>query len=109
MGCHYFNTPFRALKLAHPVAVQASATRVLEETAPLASIVTYEYPARGEMPPVRVSWYDGGLKPPVPHEIRDRPLPEAGVLYIGDNGQHARSESVVGRGLREVRPTCRGR
>ena len=33
MGCHYLNTPFRALKLAHPTRVQASATQVFAETA----------------------------------------------------------------------------
>ena len=36
MGCHYFNTPFRALKLKHPTSIHASATRSLPETAPLA-------------------------------------------------------------------------
>ncbi|MBI5820452.1 MAG: Gfo/Idh/MocA family oxidoreductase [Verrucomicrobia bacterium] len=87
MGCHYFNTPFRALKLEHAVAVQASTTRAFDETAPLAAIVTYDYPARGEMPAVRVVWYDGGLKPPAPHEIKGRPLPDEGVLYIGDKGK----------------------
>ncbi|MCX7826326.1 MAG: Gfo/Idh/MocA family oxidoreductase [Verrucomicrobiae bacterium] len=86
MGCHHFNTPFRALKLRHPISVQAATTRVFDETAPLASIVTYDYPARGEMPPVRVVWYDGGLKPPPPREL-DRPLAAEGVLYIGDEGK----------------------
>ncbi|MCX7887474.1 MAG: Gfo/Idh/MocA family oxidoreductase [Verrucomicrobiae bacterium] len=86
MGCHYLNTPYRALKLEHPVAVEATSTRLFEETAPLASIVTLDYPARGEMPPVRVVWYDGGLKPPRPKEL-NKPLPDEGVLYIGDEGK----------------------
>jgi predicted dehydrogenase len=46
MGCHHLNTPFRALKLKHPTGISASSTRCLKETAPLASIVTYEFPAR---------------------------------------------------------------
>lgn len=87
MGCHYFNTPFRALNLRHPVAVHATSTRVLEESAPLAAIVSYDYPARDGMPPVRVTWYDGGLKPPTPLEIRDRVLPDEGTLYVGDKGK----------------------
>jgi predicted dehydrogenase len=83
MGCHYLNTPFRALKLTHPIRVQASSTKVFAETAPLAAMVTYEFPARGEMPPVRVTWYDGGLKPPALSLFNDRP-PDGGALYFGD-------------------------
>ncbi len=86
MGCHHFNTPFRALNLEHPTAVEATATRVFEETAPLASIVTYDFPARDGMPPTRLVWYDGGLKPPAPPEL-GKPLPDQGVLYLGDEGK----------------------
>jgi predicted dehydrogenase len=87
MGCHHLNTPFRALKLKHPVSVSASSTRVLPETAPLGSIVTYEFPAREGMPPVRIVWYDGGLKPPYFAELEGRPMPAEGTLYVGDEGK----------------------
>ncbi len=97
MGCHYFNTPYRALKLRYPTAVQASCTRTFEESAPLASIVTYDFPAREGMPPVRVVWYDGGLRPPAPPEIGDRPLSgEEGILYIGDDGKMLGAEVLPG-------------
>jgi len=87
MGCHHLNTPYRALKLGDPVAVHATATKVYEETAPLASIVTYDYPARDDMPPVRIVWYDGGLQPPCPKQLEGQPLPAGGgELYIGDEG-----------------------
>jgi hypothetical protein len=86
MGCHFFNTPFRALQLDHPVRIQASSTKVTAETAPLASCVTYDFPARGERPPVRLVWYDGGLQPPPPAGIGDRPMPTDGVLYLGSRG-----------------------
>ncbi len=85
MGCHYFNTPLRTLKLGYPTRVHATSTKVFPESAPLASIVTYDYPAREEMPSVRVIWYDGGLQPPCPPELNGR-LPEGGALYIGDEG-----------------------
>ncbi len=84
MGCHHANTPFRALKLKHPVSVSAVSSKVLAETAPLASMVTYEFPAREGMPPVRVVWYDGGLKPLSPKA--GFPLPDSGEMYIGDEG-----------------------
>ena len=86
MGCHHLNTPYRALKLTHPVSVHASAGKVFEETAPLTSIVTYDYAARGDMPPVRITWYDGGLKPPCPKELEGKELPASGELYIGEEG-----------------------
>jgi predicted dehydrogenase len=87
MGCHYFNTPFRALKLEHPIHIHASSTKLLAETAPLAAIVTYDFPARAGLPPVRMIWYDGGLKPPALAEFEGQPLPEGGALYIGDEGK----------------------
>ena len=41
MGCHHFNHVFKALKLRYPTGISASASMVFEETAPLASIVTF--------------------------------------------------------------------
>jgi hypothetical protein len=87
MGCHHLNTPYRALKLGQPARIHASSTRVLPETAPLGSIVTYDFPARQDLPPCRVVWYDGGLKPPCPPEIAHRPMPDEGTLYVGDEGR----------------------
>jgi predicted dehydrogenase len=87
MGCHHINTPFRALKLKYPTRVSASATKVFEDTAPLGSIVTYDFPAREDMAPVRLVWYDGGLKPPCPPELGGRSLPGSGELYVGDDAK----------------------
>ena len=44
IGCHSMDPVFRALKLGAPLSVQASSTRVNEETFPLGSIVTYQFP-----------------------------------------------------------------
>jgi predicted dehydrogenase len=94
MGCHFFNTPRRALKLGQPDAVSATSSRLMGETWPLASIVTWEYPAREGMPPVRVIWYDGGLRPARPTELEaGRELPTDGVLYIGTRGKMMASSS----------------
>lgn len=88
MGCHHLNTVYKALELSYPTQVEASAAPAptLGETAPLASIVTYDFPARGEKPPVRIVWYDGGLKPPAPSALGEVRLPADGELYIGDEG-----------------------
>ncbi|MHC4649011.1 MAG: hypothetical protein ACYTBJ_26455 [Planctomycetota bacterium] len=88
MGCHSFDPIFRALKLGYPTSVEATSTPANEETFPAASIVHYEFPARGDMPPVRLSWYDGGLKPPRPDELEEgRKLRAEGILFVGDEGK----------------------
>jgi len=87
MGCHHFNHVFKALKLGYPSSISASASMVFDETAPLASIVTFDFPARDGMPPLRLVWYDGGLKPPRPAELESgRQLPGSGEMYVGDKG-----------------------
>jgi len=88
IGCHSFDPVFRALKLGAPLSVEASSTRVNEETYPLASMVTYQFPARGDLPAVKLTWYDGGLRPPRPAELEDgQALGDTGRLLIGDKGK----------------------
>lgn len=91
MGCYCFEPITRALKLEHPISVQAHATKELStESTPHACIVRYEFGARGSMPPVKVSWYDGGLKFERPEELEEgRSLGDrhGGVLFIGDKGK----------------------
>jgi hypothetical protein len=89
IGCHQFAPIFRALKLGYPTSVEACTSGVNSETAPLASIVRYEFPARGDMPPVKLTWYDGGLMPPRPAELEDgRRFGGADDnLYVGDKGK----------------------
>ncbi len=50
IGCHAMDPVFRALKLTAPLSVQAASTRVNDETYPLGSIVTYQFPARDAAP-----------------------------------------------------------
>jgi predicted dehydrogenase len=88
IGCHSFDPVFRALKLGHPLSVEASSARVNSETYPLASMITYHFPSRGEMPPVKLIWYDGGLRPTRPEGLE--PGDEMGAnghLLIGDKGK----------------------
>jgi len=88
IGCHRIDPVFRALKLGHPTSVSAVSTLVNEETYPVASIVYYEFPARGDMPPVKLTWYDGGLRPRRPAELEDgRRLGTNGILFVGDKGK----------------------
>jgi len=97
MGCHIIDHPVWALKLGSPSTVEARSTldgsfldadKPNDETYPIAALIYYDFPARGELPPVRMTWYEGGLMPPAPPELplSDR-LPENGVLYIGSKGK----------------------
>jgi predicted dehydrogenase len=94
MGSYSFDTIFRVLKLEAPVSVEASSTERYEETYPLASVIHYNFAARGEMPPVKFTWYDGGLKPTRPEELEEnRPFQvegeerDEGLLFVGDRGK----------------------
>ncbi len=89
MGIHNLAPVFSALKLGPPTSVHASSTPLFKETVPVASIVHYQFPARGEMPPVKVHWYDGGLLPERPDELEDdKPLDaEDGIIFVGDKGK----------------------
>jgi predicted dehydrogenase len=87
MGCYSFDTIFRVLKLGPPVRVQASSTKVHAETYPQAAVIHFDFPPRGSMPAVRLTWYDGCLKPPRPAELPSEPgLAEEGLLFVGDRG-----------------------
>lgn len=88
IACHRLHPVFKALDLAHPLSVEATSTKVNSETFPHASIIRYRFPARGEMPPLLLTWYDGGLKPPRPDELEpDRDLRDDGIIYVGDDGK----------------------
>jgi predicted dehydrogenase len=91
MGCHILDPAFWALQLGPPETVQATSTHyepdVASETYPRASIVRYTFPARGGRPPVKLTWTDGRLLPPIPADLEPgRRLPRSGALLIGDKG-----------------------
>jgi predicted dehydrogenase len=94
MGSYSYDTIIRVLKLEAPTVVEASSTDRYDETYPLASIVRYDFAARADMPPVKFTWYDGGLKPPRPEELEEnRPFKgegeegDEGLLFVGDGGK----------------------
>jgi predicted dehydrogenase len=84
MGCHIMDGAFYALNLDAPTWVEAVSARSNDVSGPTASVVTYQFPARGKLPPVRYTWYDGGLKPISPSGLEvERELPPNGSLIIG--------------------------
>ncbi|MCK5863039.1 MAG: Gfo/Idh/MocA family oxidoreductase [Candidatus Hydrogenedentes bacterium] len=84
MACHIMDPVFWALKLYEAPSYTVEVVKqegLNEETFPKASIIKYEFPARGDMAPVAVYWYDGGLLPERPECI-----PASEKLGDGDNG-----------------------
>lgn len=87
MGCYSLDVIYRALKLTPPIAAESSSSERYAETFPKASIVRLEFPERNGMPPVKLTWYDGGLKPDRPAAVTDhRPLRSEGMVFVGSQG-----------------------
>jgi predicted dehydrogenase len=83
MGCHFIDLPFWALKLRHPTSVSAEGPAPHPETAPVGMRATWEFPARGDLPPVELTWSDGNM---ILNEHDGRTFPNSGVYFIGDEG-----------------------
>lgn len=90
MACHYMDLPFWALGLSHPETVQARGPRIHPETTPPDLIVDYHFAARGDLPPVDLTWYDGKARPVFKDgkTLKDLGLDKwhNGVLFLGTKG-----------------------
>ncbi len=87
MGCHIFDPAFWALDLHAPVSVEAQTGPFNSEIYPDTGMFRFEFGPRGSLPPVTVTWYQGGLYPWRPAELEQgRRLPDQGGLYIGQTG-----------------------
>jgi predicted dehydrogenase len=90
MACHTANMAFMALKLGYPVSVQAESGPLNPETYPGWARVVWEFPARGDMPPVKLFWYEGkkdGKKVLPPEELlKGRNVTDSGSLLVGEKG-----------------------
>jgi predicted dehydrogenase len=90
MACHTANMGFMALKLGYPTSVQAESEKPNPETYPGWARVVWEFPAREDIPPVKMFWYEGKkddkkLLPPdkLTHNLK---LSDSGSLLVGDDG-----------------------
>jgi predicted dehydrogenase len=85
LGAHWLDLPFWALKLHAPRAVEASGPPPHAEIAPASMSAVFHYDPRGEMPAVKVAWYQGTIKPALWKEGK---IPQwgNGVLFIGSRG-----------------------
>lgn len=84
MGCHMMDGGFWALDLTAPTSIEAVSANQTDISAPTASVVTYEFPARGARPALKWMWYDGGMTPVLPPPFEEgRKLPDNSTLLIG--------------------------
>jgi predicted dehydrogenase len=86
-GAHTFDPLVTALKLGPPTSIEATSAGGTNELHPISAIVTFRFPARGDLPPVKLTWYEG-TRPPRPENlIRDLDLPaEGGAILKGEKG-----------------------
>ncbi|HZV07324.1 MAG TPA: Gfo/Idh/MocA family oxidoreductase [Gemmataceae bacterium] len=90
MACHTANMAFRALKLGYPTSISAENGEINSETYPGWATITFQFPARGDMPPVKFVWYEGhrdGKKNLPPKELlHGENPPGSGSLLVGAKG-----------------------
>ena len=90
MAVHNLDPAFAALKLGHPISVEAVKTDFVDsEVIGGNNHVVWEFGPREKMGPVTVHWYDGSLRPPRPADLEEgRRVGEGdnGVLIIGSKG-----------------------
>jgi hypothetical protein len=91
IGCHALSGIYTALKMESAEAVELvkDAGDTTDEMFPSSSIIRWDIPARADMPPCRLFWYDGGYYPPA--EVGDlasgQSYPSNGKILVGDRGK----------------------
>jgi predicted dehydrogenase len=85
LGSHWNDLPFWALKLQAPLTIESSGPPPHPEIAPASMSATYEYGARGELPPLKLTWHQGENKPEI---WKSGGIPQwgDGCLFIGSKG-----------------------
>jgi predicted dehydrogenase len=107
MACHLMDGAFWSLNLSYPTAVETEGELANRVSAPKWMIARYDFPQRGEMPPVRLTWYEGGKK--IPQELLGATKLDAGFngsLFVGDKGKmlvpHGGDPQVLDAALQSI-------
>jgi hypothetical protein len=85
LGSHWIDLPWWALKLQAPLTIEAFGPPPHAEIAPASMRAVYEYGPRGEMPALKLTWYQGSERPEL---IKNGTIPnwDSGVLFVGSKG-----------------------
>lgn len=84
-GCHYMDLPFWALGLQDCLTAESFGGNRDPEGVVGDVKVEYTFPARGDLPPVKLTWYTG-MKPSILEEKGITDAPETGNLFVGTDG-----------------------
>ena len=109
MACHLMDAAFWGLQLGAPTSVELTAIDGASKVAfPNAAIVTYQFPARGKLPPVKLVWHEGGRKPEKPKQMEEnRTLARGGQLIVGskatvyDGNDYCNSPRIIPEALHQ--------
>ena len=87
-GVHTLDSIVWALDLGLPESIEATSLGMNNETHPLSAIITFRFPARGNLPPVKLTWYEG-MRPSAPPELENGRRfggSEGGIFLRGSKG-----------------------
>jgi predicted dehydrogenase len=96
MGCHTWDCVWWSMECEAPIS--AEPVKVVgrkPETFPKQMVVRWDFAKTAKRPGFVAYWYEGGLKPDVPEELKNdteieekkRVLPDSGNLFIGTKGK----------------------
>ena len=93
MACHIMDASYAGLELGAPESVELKRIEGASKVAfPKQAVVEFKCPARGNRPPVTLTWSEGGIKPERPKAFEktdkdpERNLAQGGQLIIGSKG-----------------------
>jgi predicted dehydrogenase len=109
MACHLMDASYWNLELGQPTSVELKEIESASKVAfPKSAVVEYQFPARksadgrSTLPPVKLTWYEGGKKPAKPAQMEEnRQLAKGGQLIIGskatvyDGNDYCNSPRIV--------------
>lgn len=84
--CHTLDAPFWTLDLGMPDVVEAEFKSPVPDTGFISdkAVIRWDFPARGNKPPVKMRWHEGGIKPEIRPEWNVEKLPGSGMIMVGD-------------------------
>jgi hypothetical protein len=54
---------------------------------PYSSCIRFKFPAQQTLPAFELFWYDGGMRPPAPDEMKGGALEREGMMFVGEKGK----------------------
>ncbi|QEG20803.1 Gfo/Idh/MocA family protein [Mariniblastus fucicola] len=86
-GCHDLDAAVWALELGKPTSVEMHPAGYMDnDIVPFGELGYFDFAARGDKPPVKITWYSGGPKPKKPEAMKDDEFPGRGVMFVGEKG-----------------------